>query len=67
VVVLTSATFAISGFAALAYEVIWTRVLVVHVFNTSYAFSIMLAVFLSGLALGDAAMIPFYDRIRRPL
>jgi spermidine synthase len=59
--------FACSGFSALAYEVVWTRVLVVHVHNTTYAFSVMLAVFLAGLALGDALLVPIYDRLRRPL
>jgi spermidine synthase len=59
--------FACSGFSALAYEVVWTRVLVVYVHNTTYAFSVMLAVFLAGLALGDALLVPIYDRLRRPL
>jgi spermidine synthase len=59
--------FAGSGFSALAYEVVWTRVLVVYVHNTTYAFSVMLAVFLAGLALGDALLVPIYDRLRRPL
>jgi spermidine synthase len=59
--------FAGSGFTALAYEVVWTRVMTVHVYNTTYAFSVMLAVFLAGLVLGDALLMRFYDRIRRPL
>jgi spermidine synthase len=64
---LAGTVFAVSGFTALAYEVIWTRVLVVHVHNTTYAFSTMLAVFLAGLVLGDALMIRVYDRVARPL
>ena len=60
-------TFAISGFTALAYEVAWTRVMVILVHNTTYAFSAMLGVFLAGIALGDLLLVPFYDRIRRPL
>lgn len=67
VLLLVGAVFALSGFAALAYEVVWTRVLVVHVHNSSYAFSTMLAVFLAGLVLGDALMIRLYDRVTRPL
>jgi len=66
-VVLVMMVFAISGFAALAYEVVWTRVLVIHVFNTSYAFSLMLAVFLAGLVLGDVLLIRIYDRIEKPV
>ena len=66
-VVLVMMVFALSGFAALAYEVVWTRVLVIHVFNTSYAFSLMLAVFLAGLVLGDVLLIRIYDRIEKPV
>ncbi|HEX5041640.1 MAG TPA: fused MFS/spermidine synthase [Candidatus Polarisedimenticolaceae bacterium] len=42
----------ISGFCALAYEVLWTRVLSM-VFGTSvYTFTIMLVAFLAGIAVG---------------
>ena len=64
---LAVAVFAFSGLSAMAYEVVWTRVLVTHLHNTTYAFSTMLAVFLFGLALGDALLVRFYDRIARPL
>lgn len=59
--------FAVSGFVALGYEVLWTRALVVHLHNSTYAFTVMLAVFLTGLALGDALLMRDYDRIQRPL
>ena len=45
-------SFALSGFASFAYEVFWTRSLVFLVGNTTYAFSLMLVAFLSGIALG---------------
>lgn len=45
--------FAISGFCALGYEVIWFRALILALYNNTYAFSIMLVTFLSGLALGS--------------
>lgn len=64
---LAALVFALSGFSALAYEVVWTRVLVVHLHNTTYAFSAMLAVFLAGLVLGDALVMRVYDRLRRPV
>jgi spermidine synthase len=67
IALLAGLVFAFSGFSALAYEVVWTRVLVVHVHNTTYAFTVMLAVFLAGLAIGDAVLVPLYDRLRRPL
>ena len=66
-VALVMVVFAVSGFAALAYEIVWSRVLVIHVFNTSYAFSIMLAVFLAGLVIGDVLLIRIYDRIQKPV
>ena len=47
------AGFALSGFAALGYEVAWMRLLMVSFsFNSHYEFSIVLVAFLSGLALG---------------
>jgi len=45
--------FGISGFAALTYEVAWTRILSTIIGSSVYAFSIMLATFLLGLALGS--------------
>ncbi len=46
---------AVSGFCALAAEVIWTRVLSLLLGATVYTFSLILAVFLAGLALGGGA------------
>jgi spermidine synthase len=46
-------SFALAGFAALSYEVIWTRALTFFVGNSTYAFSAMLTTFLCGLALGS--------------
>lgn len=45
--------FAISGFCALGYEVIWFRALLLAVYNNTYAFTIMLGTFLTGLAIGS--------------
>jgi spermidine synthase len=50
--VLTS--IAISGFCALAGEVLWTRLLALAFGATVYTFSIVLAVFLIGIALGGS-------------
>ncbi len=42
-----------SGFAALLYEMVWVRLLI-HVFGSStYAFSIMLMAFISGITIGS--------------
>jgi spermidine synthase len=62
-------TYAISGFAALSYQVLWTRTLVFrfdYLKNTTYSFSAMLTVFLSGLALGSAFMASRVERQRDP-
>ena len=48
-------TIALSGACALGAEVIWTRLLGMMLGSTVYVFSIILAVFLIGLALGSAA------------
>jgi spermidine synthase len=59
--------FAISGFTALAYEVIWTRQLILFLQTSIYAFSGMLAVFLCGIALGSMALRNRLDRLATPV
>ena len=48
------ATIALSGAGALAAEVVWTRLMGYMLGATVYVFSVILAVFLIGLALGSA-------------
>jgi spermidine synthase len=55
-------SFALSGFAALSYEVIWTRALTFFIGNSTYAFSAMLTTFLCGLALGSLLLARHSDR-----
>ena len=57
--------FALSGFAALAYEVLWTRALIYFVGLSVHAFTIILACFLAGIALGSLLATRFVDRISR--
>ncbi len=45
----------ISGFCALGYEVLWTRVLSLIVGTSVYGFAVMLVAFLGGIALGGQA------------
>jgi spermidine synthase len=59
--------FAVSGFTALAYEVIWTRQLILFLKTSIYAFSGMLALFLTGIALGSVAMNRLVDKLSSPL
>ena len=44
--------YALSGFVALGYEVVWARVLAIFTLNAVFSFSIMLATFLTGLTVG---------------
>jgi len=53
----------LAGFAALAYEVAWTRLLGLMLGASTYAFSIMLLSFLVGIALGGALGGPLADRV----
>jgi spermidine synthase len=48
-------TIALSGATALGAEVVWTRLLGMMLGATVYVFSVILAVFLTGLALGSTA------------
>ena len=59
--------YGLSGAAALVYEVAWTRALALVVGSTTYAFSLMLAAFILGLAIGSAIMVRLIDRIRNRL
>lgn len=59
--------FYLSGFASLAYEVLWTRVLSLVLGSSVYAFTIMLATFLAGIGIGSIAFAPFVDRLKRPV
>ncbi len=57
---------AVSGFCALGYETIWCRVLSLLTLNTTYAFSLMLAILLFGLSLGSWLVRGRLDRLARP-
>ena len=47
----------VCGFTALAYEVLWTRLLIFSTSSTVYSFSMMLGVFLIGIALGSFLVV----------
>jgi spermidine synthase len=59
--------FVISGFTSLAYEIIWTRQLILFLETSIYAFSGMLIVFLAGIGFGSIFMRNEVDRFIRPL
>jgi spermidine synthase len=58
--------YAASGFAALGYEVAWTKTLSMVLGTTNYAFTSMLATFLLGLSLGSLLFAKLADRYGRP-
>lgn len=54
--------FFVSGFCAMAYEVIWTKLLGLIVGPTTYSFTIVLVTFIVGLALGNLVFGRLADR-----
>ncbi len=59
--------FAISGFTALVYEVVWTRPLQLIFGSTIYAFSTILTTFFIGFALGAFIIRNYADKTENPL
>ncbi len=59
--------YGISGFAALVYEIAWTRALSLLIGSSVYAFSMILTAFVLGIALGSMAYARFVDRVRDPM
>ena len=55
----------LTGFLALALEVFYTKTLVLFLGSSTYAFSLVLIVFLLGIALGSLAISKFLDRLKR--
>ena len=45
----------LSGFCAMGYEVLWTRILSIAIGASAYGFTLLLMAFLSGIALGSIA------------
>lgn len=59
--------FAASGATALAYEVIWTRQLLFFLGTSVYAFSVMLALYLTGIAAGSAIATRRIEKVEDPV
>ena len=57
---------ALSGAAALGAEVVWTRLLSLMLGATTYTFSMILGVFLTGLGIGSAAGAAIGRSVARP-
>ena len=56
-------SFLLSGLTALVYQVVWTRILSLLLGSSVYAFSMILSVFILGLALGTVTASRFLDRL----
>ena len=61
---LAALTLGASGFASLTLQVVWTRLLVQILGPTTYAFSIVVAIFIIGLAAGAAVGSWLVSRVR---
>ena len=59
--------FIASGFAGLIYESVWTHYLKLYLGHAAYAQSLVLIVFMGGMALGAAYCARISTRIRNPL
>ena len=46
-------SYALSGFAAISYEIVWTRIFQIQLGTSMYAFSMMLGSYLLGIAVGS--------------
>ncbi len=57
--------FSVSGFCAMAYEVIWTKLLGLLVGPTTYSFTIVLITFITGLALGSLFFGWMADKVKK--
>jgi predicted membrane-bound spermidine synthase len=61
------ALFTLSGFCGLIYESIWSHYLKLFLGHAAYAQTVVLIVFIGGLALGAWLAGRFASRLRRPL
>lgn len=59
--------FLISGFAGLMHEVVWAKLLAGFIGATAYSQTVVLAVFMGGLAIGSALFGRGVDSTGRPL
>lgn len=63
---LALALYALAGGVALGYEVAWSQAIVQFISTRSFAFSVVLATYLAGLALGAALFARRTDRLTDP-
>lgn len=56
----------ISGLSAMIYEIVWLRLLIPILSSSTYSFSVILAVFISGITIGSYIVFKVSDRIKNP-
>ncbi|MCK9419642.1 MAG: fused MFS/spermidine synthase [Nitrospirae bacterium] len=56
----------VSGFCALGYEVLWTRILSIVIGASTYGFTLLLMAFLAGIGLGSGAYGLFLRILGKP-
>jgi spermidine synthase len=56
-----------SGMTSLGYQVLWTRLLAAGSGNSTYVFTLILAVFLAGIAIGAVIFSVIRPRLRDPV
>lgn len=66
VLIAALAVYFVNGFAGMAYQVAWTRALTLSIGASAYSFSIIVTVFIFGLAAGGAIGARIADRLRDP-
>ena len=59
--------YTLSGFCAIALEILWFRIMDVMAKATAYTFGTVLALFLLGLGVGSVAGGPLAMRLKRPM
>ena len=64
---LAAAALGVTGFASLALQVVWTRLLASMLGPTTYAFSAVVAIFILGIASGSALAAWLSRRLQRPV
>ncbi len=57
----------VSGLTSLGYQVLWTRLLASGTGNSTYVFTLILTMFLIGIALGAMLFSTFRERLGRPV
>jgi spermidine synthase len=58
--------YAVAGGIALGYEVVWSQAMVPFMSTRSFAFSVVLATYLTGLVIGNVLYARLADRVRNP-